>query len=135
MNGDLTKTGPFIASIAPWLSVANATQAVEFYTTAFSAVEVECLEDEAGTLIVAQLRVGGAPFWVQQDENVNPNTLGSESPVRMILTLDDPDTVVAQAVEAGAIEVAAVHEENGWRIGRVVDASGHHWEIGRPLTP
>ena len=28
----------------------------------------------------------------------------------------------------------AVEEAYGWRVGRVVDPFGHHWEIGRPLA-
>jgi PhnB protein len=27
-----------------------------------------------------------------------------------------------------------VDQPYGWRIGRVVDPFGHHWEIGRPLS-
>jgi PhnB protein len=26
-----------------------------------------------------------------------------------------------------------VTEEYGWRLGRIEDPFGHHWEIGRPL--
>jgi len=33
---------------------------------------------------------------------------------------------------ARAVEFA-VQEAHGWRLGRVVDPFGHHWEIGRPL--
>jgi PhnB protein len=36
-------------------------------------------------------------------------------------------------VNAGATEVFPVGEEYGWRLGRVIDPYGHHWEIGRPL--
>ena len=28
-----------------------------------------------------------------------------------------------------------VADAHGWRLGRVVDPFGHHWEIGRPLGP
>jgi len=49
--------------------------------------------------------------------------------------VDDPDGVVKQAVSAGASEVYPVGEEHGWRLGRIVDPFGHHWEIGRPLIP
>jgi uncharacterized glyoxalase superfamily protein PhnB len=45
--------------------------------------------------------------------------------------LADPDKALAQAVAAGAVEVAAMHEEHGWRIGRVRDPFGHHWELGK----
>ena len=135
MSSDATRTQPTTAKIAPWLSVADATKAVEYYKAAFGAIELELLEDETGSVAVAQLSIGGADFWVQQDEETDPDALGGRSPVRMILTVEDPDSVFAQAVGAGATEVAPLTEENGWRIGRVVDPSGHHWEVGKPLTP
>ena len=121
-------------SIAPWLSVADATTAVDYYKAAFGAVELERLEDEAGHVVVARLSIAGADFWVQQDDESSPEALAGKSPVRMILTVTDPDAVFAQALMAGATEVAPIHEEQGWRIGRVADPSGHHWEIGKPLS-
>jgi len=133
MGSEPTRSQPFAARIAPWLSVADATQAVDYYKTAFGAVEVERLEDEAGSVVVAQLSIGGATFWVQQDADSSPEALGGRSPVRMILTVDDPDAVFAQAIAAGATEVAPITEGHGWRVGRVADPSGHHWEIGKPL--
>src|SRR5260370_35948842 len=133
MSSELTRSQPAAARIAPWLSVADATQAVDYYKKAFGAVEVERLEDEAGSVVVAQLSIGGATFWVQQDSDSSPEALGGRSPVRMILTADDPDAVFAQAVAAGATEVASITEGHGWREGRVADPSGHHWEIAKPL--
>ncbi len=134
MSSEPTKSQPVTAKIAPWLSVAGATKAVDYYKTAFSAVEVERLEDEVGSVEVAQLSIGGATFWVQQDADSSPEALDGRLPVRMILTVDDPDAVFAQAVAAGATEVAPITEENGWRVGRIADPFGHHWEIGKPLT-
>jgi PhnB protein len=52
----------------------------------------------------------------------------------MILTVADPDGMFVKALTAGAREVVAVEEACGWRLGRVVDPFGHHWEIGHPLT-
>jgi PhnB protein len=37
-------------------------------------------------------------------------------------------------VAAGAIEVAAVSEEYGWRTGRVTDPFGYDWELSRQVT-
>jgi PhnB protein len=135
MSSDATRTQLTAAKIAPWLSVADATKAVEYYKAALGALELERLEDEAGSVVVAQLSIVGADFWVQQDGETDPHALGDGSPVRMILTVEDPDAVFAQAVGAGAREVAPITEGHGWRIGRVADPSGHHWEIGKPLTP
>jgi PhnB protein len=135
MSSDTTGTQPTAAKIAPWLSVADATKAVEYYKAAFGAVELERLEDEAGSVVIAHLMIGGADFWIQQDGETDPHALGDRSPVRMILTVEDPDAVFAQAIGAGATEVAPITEGHGWRIGRVADPSGHHWEVGKPLMP
>src|SRR3984893_7939930 len=102
MSSDATRTQLTATKIAPWLSVADATKAVEYYKAAFGAVELERLEDEAGSVVVAQLSIGGADCWVRQDGQPDPHALGDRSPGRMILTVEDPDAVFAQAVGAGA---------------------------------
>jgi PhnB protein len=122
-------------TIAPWLSVRNSAEAVEFYKSAFGATESYRMEDPGGP-VVARLSVNGAEFWLGEESpehgNFSPQSLGGGS-VRIILTVPDPDSVFARAVLAGAKEVFPVGEEYGWRLGRVVDPYGHHWEIGRPL--
>ena len=132
MSTGTPESEPIKTSIAPWLSVSRATEAVDYYKAAFGAVEWYRLEDDAGKVVVAQLAIEGADFWLQEDVDSSPASLGHRS-VRMILTVDDPDSVFEQAIAAGATEVAAVSEDHGWRIGRVADPFGHHWEIGKPL--
>lgn len=120
-------------SIAPWLSVRDSARAVDFYKSALGATELFRLEGDG---VVARLSVEGAEFWVSDESpehfNFSPQTLSGSS-VRIILTVADPDAVFARAVAAGASQVYAVVEEHGWRVGRVVDPFGHHWEIGRPV--
>ena len=128
---------PFIvASVAPMLSVRQGARAVDFYKAAFGAIEVYRVEDPSGA-VVSRLSVEGAEFWVADEspehQNFSPESLGGGT-VRMILTVSDPDAMFAQAVAAGAQQVVAVSEQYGWRLGRVVDPYGHHWEIGRPLS-
>jgi PhnB protein len=85
---------------------------------------------------VSQLTVGDASFWVADESpehaNFSPETVGGGT-VRMLLIVDDPDAAVRRAVDAGATEVSPVGEEHGWRMGRIADPFGHHWEVGRPL--
>jgi PhnB protein len=123
-------------SIAPWLSVPHGAQAVDFYKSAFGAAEVYRLDVPGGGL-VARLSVDGAEFWLSAEppEHANSSSapLGGGS-VRMILTVPDPDAFFVQALTAGASEVFPVGEQHGWRLGRIVDPFGHHWEIGRPLS-
>jgi PhnB protein len=120
-----------MTSIAPWLSVPSAAEALVFYRAAFGAIDLEHNVDDAGELQVAQLWIGGADFWVQTDDDVSPEH--GDRPVRMILAVDEPDVVFARAVAAGATVINPMYEGHGWRIGRIADPFGHHWEIGRRL--
>lgn len=128
-------TKPVGCSIAPMLSVRDGARAVEFYKSAFGATEVYRVEDPSGA-VVSRLSVVGAEFWLADESpvhhNFSPESLGGGS-VRLILTAPDPDAMFARVVSAGAREVVPVAEAYGWRVGRVVDPFGHHWEIGRPL--
>ena len=122
-------------TIAPMLAVRRGAEALEFYKAAFGAREVFRIDDDSGA-VVARLSVEGAEFWVADESpehlNFSPETLNGGT-VRMVLTVEDPDAVLDRAVAAGASVVVAVSEEYGWRLGRVVDPFGHHWEIGKPL--
>ena len=120
-------------TIAPWLTVRNGEQALRFYHEAFGATVVYRLEDP-GAGVVARLSVDGAEFWLSdgQPHEPAPESLGGGS-VRMILTVGDPDTVFARALAAGASQVFPVGDSHGWRLGRLVDPFGLHWEIGHAL--
>ncbi len=120
-----------MTSISPWISVVDATEALAFYRVAFGAVDVERHEHE-GVLQVAQLFVGGADFWIQNDPDMLAESVDAGS-VRMILAVDDPDAVFARAVAVGATEIYPMADAHGWHIGRILDPFGHHWEIGRRL--
>jgi len=123
-------------SIVPWLSVRNGAQAVDFYKAAFGAIEVYRLEDPGGS-VIARLSVDGAEFWVADESpehfNFSPESLAG-STVRIIFTVSDPDAMFERALKAGASQVYPVNENYGWRVGRVADPYGHHWEIGRPIA-
>ncbi|MBM7563098.1 VOC family protein [Paenibacillus sacheonensis] len=121
---------PSAASIAPWLSVSSAAKALEFYKAAFGAAELYRLEEEEGRPLIAELAVGGASFWVQEDSESRGAGGSGGGPVRMILTVNDPDGMHRQALMAGANEIMPVGEGHGWRIGRIADPFGYHWEIG-----
>lgn len=116
------------------LSLRRGAQALEFYKRAFGAVELFCIRDDADR-VVAQLSVNGAEFWIADESppnaNFSPESLGGGT-VRMVMVVDDPDAAVARAIEAGATSVWEVDNRNGWRLGRVLDPFGHHWEIGKP---
>ena len=120
--------------IAPMLSVRNGAKAVDFYKSAFGAGEIFRLDAPDGS-VVARLSVEGAEFWVADEspehKNFSPETLGGGS-VRMVMVVDNPDASFDRAIAAGATVVRPVANDYGWRLGRLVDPFGHHWEIGKP---
>jgi PhnB protein len=123
-------------AITPLLSVRRGAKAIEFYKAAFGADVVFRVDGDDGS-VVAQLSVAGAEFWLADESpehlNFSPESLGGGS-VRMILIVENPDAAFARAVAAGAKMVWPVDNRHGWRLGRIVDPFGHHWEIGKPLT-
>jgi PhnB protein len=118
------------------LSVRNGAKAVEFYKAAFGAGELFRLDAPDGA-VVAQLSVEGAEFWVADEspehKNFSPESLGGGT-VRLVMVVENPDAAFDRAVAAGATVVHPVaDQEYGWRVGRIVDPFGHHWEIGKLL--
>jgi len=136
MNHDTHDARKQETAIVPMLSVRRGTRAIAFYEAAFGAEELYRIESEDGA-VVAQLAVKGAEFWLADESpehlNYSPESLGGGS-VRMLLIVEDPDAAFRRAVAAGAAEVWPVRNEHGWRVGRIVDPFGHHWEIGKPLA-
>jgi PhnB protein len=128
-----------VTSVLAQLSVRRGRAAIEFYEAAFGAVVVYRVGGtDRNESVVAQLRVGDASFWVADEspphENFSPESLGGGS-VRMLLIVEDPDAAIERALAAGATLVRPVAVEHRWRLGRIADPFGHHWEIGRPLIP
>ena len=121
-------------SIATWFSVGNGVKAVDFYKSAFGAVETYRMETPDG--LVVKLSIDGDEFWLRggyaDKDDVSIQPLGGGS-VRMILTVANPDAFFDKAIKAGASQIFPIGEEYGWRLGRLVDPFGLHWEIGHPL--
>jgi PhnB protein len=121
--------------VSPMLSVRRGAAAIAFYQAAFGATVVFRIDAPDGA-VVARLAIDGAEFWLADESpehlNFSPETLRG-STTRLVLATDDPDAVFARAVGAGATVVQPVENNYGWRLGRVLDPYGHHWEIGKPL--
>jgi PhnB protein len=124
-------------SVAPLLSVRRGACAIDFYKRALGAEELLRIENDKGE-VVARMAVDGAEFWLADESpqhfNFSPESLGGGS-VRMVFTVENPDAAFERAVAAGATVVWPVADQHyGWRVGRIADPFGHHWEIGKPLS-
>lgn len=127
---------PFTTAIEPWLTVTGGNHAVDFYRNAFNAAEIYRMEDPGGGLVV-KFSIEGASFWISNDADMAMNTeplTTTTGIARLLLVVSNPDAIFDQALRAGAATVFPVEEQHGWRVGRVVDPFGHHWEICRPIS-
>jgi PhnB protein len=125
-----------VATLTPMLTVSDAAGAIEFYKTAFGAVELSRQKTPTGQ-IVAELNIDDQAFFVVDENprafNFSPKALNGTT-VRLSLVVDDPDGWARRAIAAGATEVFPVDDQPyGMRQGRVADPYGHHWLLGRNL--
>jgi PhnB protein len=118
-------------TITPWFPVDDGDRAIAYYQAAFGAVERYRLSDDAGHALVARLSLDEAEFWIQTDPDAT--STANAGAIRMILTVDDPESVFRRALLAGATEVTPITEDHGWRSGRLVDPFGYQWEVAKPL--
>jgi len=120
-------------AITPWLTVRNTAKAMEFYKDAFEAVEVYRIESPDGEAVV-RLSIAGAEFWLSDGDKTDsvPEQVGGGT-IRMILTVPNPEKIFEQALDFGARSIFPVGEDHGWKLGRLMDPFGLHWEIGHPV--
>jgi PhnB protein len=120
-------------SAIPYLSVKDASAAIEFYKKAFGAREVMRFVDDQGKIGHAEIVVGNSSLFLADEYPdygfLGPETLGG-SPVKMHLYVEDADALATQAVSAGASIVRPVEDQfYGDRSGQVADPFGYTWII------
>lgn len=121
-----------MATLQAELWVDHPDDAVRFHEAGFGARVEHSTGTGDGRL--AQLDVDGARFWVGgADPGLHRASPADGSRTsRTLLVVEDPDGFVARAAAAGAEVTSPVEDEHGWRLGRLVDPSGHEWEVGHP---
>ncbi|MBE8727635.1 VOC family protein [Flavobacterium hungaricum] len=119
-------------SIKPFLSVNDGIKAVDFYVSAFGAVESKRFELEKNK-ISSVIKIENAVFYLSDEAPCN-GTLSSDltinPPIRIILETKNADTIFEKALKFGAVEICPMTTEEDWRIGKLKDPFGHIWEIG-----
>lgn len=117
-------------SFIPYLTVRNAEAAIDFYKSAFGAVEIYRIGMGAA-IGHAELKIGEAAFMLSDEfpdmDVVGPETLGGSS-VCMHLYVPEVDAFVDRALAAGAILLRPVADQfYGDRGGKLKDPFGHIW--------
>jgi len=120
-------------SAIPYLSVDDAAKAIEFYKRAFGATERMRMPGPDGKIGHAEIQIGDSIIMLADpfpEGNVKPPKKLGGTTVGIFLYVEDVDSVVQDAVDAGASLSSAV-EDMFWgdRFGQVQDPFGHQWQI------
>ncbi|MGY6502478.1 MAG: VOC family protein [Acidimicrobiales bacterium] len=123
--------------VTPYLAVANGAAAIEWYTTAFGAVEQFRVADDQGRIGHAELTIGSARVMLSDEyaemNVVGPATLGNTT-VALHLEVADVDALFARSVEAGATALREPEDQpHGARHGTILDPFGHRWMLSQTL--
>lgn len=124
---------PEYPGVTPYLSVRNASSAIEFYKKGFGATELMRLPGPDGRIGHAEVRIGNAIVMLADeypDEgHLSPQTLGG-STVKLHMYVEDVDVFFETAVAAGAKVLIPVADQfYGDRSGRLEDPFGHVWLV------
>jgi PhnB protein len=116
--------------ISVMLAVPDAAAASAWYQRALGATELWNLGSVIG------LELHGAPFFIAEPANngwESPAALGGTT-TRIEVFVDDPDTVIGGAAEAGADYHDPIRDHSApWgthRQGGFYDPYGHRWLVG-----
>lgn len=117
----------------PMLVCHDAEKEIKFCKSAFGANELSRRESKSGNVVHATLSIYESLLMVHDDSphlgSLPPQQDGS-SPVVNYLYCDDTDETIERAITAGARLLMSA-EDTFWgdRVGRMMDPSGHVWNI------
>jgi uncharacterized glyoxalase superfamily protein PhnB len=121
-----------VATITPYICVADAAAALAWYADAFGAVEHVRYVGDDGRVGHAEITIDGARVMLSDEHReigvVAPTGPGHD--VALHLNVADVDSMFARAVAKGAIgERPPEDQPYGERSSAIVDPFGHRWMI------
>lgn len=124
---------PQMPWVSPYIIVANADQALDFYQKAFGFELLKKVPGPDGTTSHAEMRYQDQIIMLgkqgaHDDKVVSPKTSGQASPVLLYVYCKDVDVLFDQATTAGAtVEMALNDAHWGDRMCSLRDPDGHSW--------
>jgi len=112
-------------ALTPYLIVSGVSRLIEFLKNAFGADELHRTVLPDGTVMHAEVRIGGSPLMMGEAGGAFPPMPGS-----IYLYVKDADAAYRRALDAGAVSVMEPADQfHGDRYGGVKDPSGNCWWI------
>lgn len=124
---------PNMRTVTPYLAIAGAAEALEFYKRAFGAKELSRNALPDGKLMHATMRIGDSVVMMADEfpgsEVRAPSNVGASTVMLHVYT-KDVDKLWQRAVAAGA-RVAMPLDDMFWgeRYGQLEDPFGHRWTL------
>lgn len=131
--GDVSPIPEDYPRICPYLHVAGASAAIDFYIAVFGASERMRMEQPDGKIGHAELSVGNSMIMLADEFPEmgvkGPGAYGG-SPVVLSIYVEDVDATVAKATKSGAKLIRPVADQfYGDRTAQIEDPFGHVWSI------
>jgi PhnB protein len=120
--------------VSPYLCVAGAARAIDFYVDVFGAVErMRMPGDSPDNIGHAELELGTGMIMLADEFPdmgfLSPKSIGG-SPVTVQVYVEDVDAVFARAIAGGATATRELENQfYGDRSGQFVDPFGHRWNV------
>ena len=120
-------------SVTPYLCIKGASEAIEFYKSAFDATELLRIPSPDGSIGHAEIQIGDSRIMIPDESPKmdfrSPATIGW-TPVHVYIYVEDADRIFAQANAAGATAMMPLEDQFwGDRTGTLVDPFGHRWYV------
>jgi uncharacterized glyoxalase superfamily protein PhnB len=126
-----------IDQVFVYLRTRDGNAAIEFYKQAFGAVENLRLSEPSGRVAHAELKLGPSTLMLSDEypeHGIHAPQENAPTGCGVHLHVDNVDTLVKQAVEAGAtVTMEAQDQFYGERSARLRDPFGHEWLIGQQI--
>lgn len=124
---------PGFHAVTPYLTVQNASRAIDFYTRALGAKEIMRMDGPQGKIGHAELKIGDSIIMLSdempQAATKSPQSLGGTTG-SIFLYVENADAAFDQAVAAGAKSVMRPTDMFwGDRFGSFTDPFGHSWSV------
>jgi PhnB protein len=125
------------STVTPYLTVSNASDAIEFYKRAFGAKEVQRNNAPDGKIMNARVKIGDSIVMLSDEfpgaVTKSPSTLGTTT-VTLHIYSKNVDKLWEQAIGAGATVLMPIDNQFwGERYGQIKDPFGHQWSMSQQV--
>ncbi|CAN5442711.1 VOC family protein [soil metagenome] len=131
-------TAPAPSPLVPYLAVAGAAAALDWYRDVLGAIETTRFVGDDGRVGHAEITIGGARLMLADEypeiDVVGPLARGGTS-VTLHLEVADVDYTYERAAGAGATALRAPSDQgHGNRNAQITDPFGHRWMLSQPVS-